>query len=510
MQNDQKEGTSTKKNTINLTKSTLSGLFWMFSGAGAQAALQFLVTVILARILVPEDFGLVSAALIAVSFSEIFSKLGVGPALVQRETLEVRHIRTGFTMSLIFGTLLYAILYLLAPIISEFLQMEELTNVLRVISIVLPIKSTAVVSESLLQRKLAYKRMANIQVWTYAFGYGLVGIILSIFGFEVWALVAATIAQALLRTISLLIIEPHSMKPQFERLAFKDLMYFGTGFTIARIANYLALQGDNIVTGRWLGPQALGLYGRAYQLMAMPANLFGQVLDQVLFPVMAKVQDDTKRLTTAYNRGISAIALIVLPASIHMIILAPEIIDFLLGSTWVEVVGPFQILAIGMFFRTSYKISDSLTRATGAVYKRAWRQGIYAFLVILGSFIGQNWGLNGVAFGVLVALFINYMLMAHLSLRIISLTWKTFFVTQLPALLLSIVMGIVSWFIIKGLRFINFPTLGIIAISSIIIIIIAFLLLRFFPKVFLGKNGVWIINLLSNYFKDGLNKIKII
>ncbi|MCT8139014.1 lipopolysaccharide biosynthesis protein [Anaerobacillus sp. CMMVII] len=482
----------------------------MFSGAGVQAILQIIVLIILARLLTPEDFGLVAAALIVVNFSDIFSKLGIGPAIVQRPILEERHIRTGFTISLLFGTCLIGIIFLLAPFIAGFFRIEELTSVLYIISLVFPLKGLSMVAESLLQRELRFRWLASIQVLSYAIGFGLVGIILALMEFGVWALVGATIAQTVVKCIILIVVSPHSKLLQIELNAFKELMYFGFGFTAGRISNFAALQGDNLVVGRWLGAEALGLYGRAYQLMAMPVTLFGQVLDKVLFPAMAKVQDEPKRLVTAYRRGVALIALIVLPVSVIMFILAPEIIDLLLGPSWTGVVVPFQILAVGMLFRTSYKMSESLARATGAVYRRAWRQGVYAFLILVGTWIGQHWGLNGVAVGVLVALAFNFSIMAHLSLSIIPMNWKSFFSTHIPALYFSIAVGTVVWFVVLVLRKGDFSSIIVVIVSGLVTLLLLFGLLRYFPSFFLGKDGTWMFQLIIKYIPKKLKFFKYI
>src|SRR5439155_10953704 len=118
--------------------------------------------------------------------------------------------------------------------------------------------------------------------------------------------------------------------------------------------------------------------------------------------------------------------------SVALVLLAPEAVHVLLGARWTRVVAPFQILAIGMLFRTSYKMSDSLTRATGAVYRRAWRQVVYAGLVIGGAWIGQHWDLTGVAWGVLASLTINFLLMAQLSLTVAGLTWTSLWHMHVP------------------------------------------------------------------------------
>src|SRR5205085_7294251 len=123
--------------------------------------------------------------------------------------------------------------------------------------------------------------LAGLEMATVALGYGAVGITLAVLGFGVWALVGGYLAQTLLKTTLLLAVQRHPLWPLLERRAAGELLYFGGAFTAARIGNYLAGQGDNLVVGRWLGAEALGVYGRAYQLMAGPAVLFGQVLDKV-------------------------------------------------------------------------------------------------------------------------------------------------------------------------------------------------------------------------------------
>src|SRR2546426_9124427 len=116
-----------------------------------------------------------------------------------------------------------------------------------------------------------------------------------------------------------------------------------------------------------------------------------------LFPYTTLFRSNAQRLAAAYRRGVALIALVVLPISVALVLLAPEVIDVVLGPRWTSVIAPFQILAVGMLFRTSSKMGDSLTRATGAVYRRAWRQMLYAALVVGGAVVGKHWGIEGVA-----------------------------------------------------------------------------------------------------------------
>lgn len=482
-----------------LTGSTLTGMFWMSISSGVQALLHLLVLLILARLLTPADFGVVAAALIVVGFSLIFSQLGVGPALVQRPVLEEQHIRTGFTLSLLFGTIFTGFIWILAPGIALFFHMETLTSVVRVMSFVFLFQAVATVGESLLQRELRFRSLAIIEMLALG-GFGLVGITLALLEFGVWALIAAHLVQALLKAVLLLGVQSHSKRPLLDKNAARDLLVFGGGFTIARVGNYLSGEADNLVVGRFLGAEALGLYSRAYYLMSVPASLFGQVLDRVLFPAMAKVQHDGRRLGLAFRRGVAATALIMLPLSVALLLLAPELIQVVLGLKWVEAILPFQILVAGMLFRASYKMSDSLARATGAVYRRAWRQVLFAILVAAGAYFGQKWGLAGVALGVTLAITVNFMLMAQLSLQLTNLTWGSFWAVHAPALRLALVLGAVIWAVAELLRGWESSPGIILFVTGAGASSVGLILFRYLPRqLVLGDDGVWMWQTLAEY-----------
>ena len=202
--------------------------------------------------------------------------------------------------------------------------------------------------------------------------------------------------------------------------------------TAARGFNFVALYGDYTVVGGRMSAASLGAYKNAYQLAAVPAQLLGQVMDRVIFPVISRFQEDLERVAGAYLRGISLVAMITLPGSILAVLLGPEIIHLLLGGghKWDDAIVPFQIFAAGLIFRTSYKISDSLARAMGTVYRRAWRQAIYAIAVVVGALVGSAFGLVWVAVGVTGAIVLNYLLMADLSIRTAPIGWWTFVVRQ--------------------------------------------------------------------------------
>jgi PST family polysaccharide transporter len=435
-----------------ITERALSGFVWMITGSGIQVILKITVLGVLSRLISPDDFGLISIAIIAVEFSKMFTHMGVGPAIVQRKILEDRHINTGFTLSLLTGLLFAVALILCAPALSRFFHMDKLIPILKTTALIFLVDSFTLIGQALMQRNMKFKLITTIEFISYAVGYGGVGILLGYFGWGVWALVMANLSQAFLNALIVNILQPFSKKLGFEYKAFKELLLFGGGMTLARIANYLAVQGDNLVVGRMMGAGALGIYGRAYQFMAMPAGLFGNSLDRVLFPAMAKIQDNKTKLGKAYLTGTSLIALISISVSIQLIFLAPEIIQFLLGSKWNAVVLPFQVLACSLVFRMNYKMSDSLARATGAVYRRAWRQLIYALLVIAGSYFGHFFGLYGVAVGVAFALVMNFLLMSHLSIQLTEINWFDIIKAHWNGIKLGVVTGISTYLLVMICR----------------------------------------------------------
>jgi len=322
-----------------------------------------------------------------------------------------------------------------ADAIAAFFRLPGLAPLIRVGALTFVIRSLTV-GDFLLARRMQFRALAMIELASYA-GYAVVAVSLAARGWGAWALVDGQVSQAVIYTALLWIVVPHPRRPCLARDAAHDLVSYGGGQFLGRIGNWVAMQGDNFVVGRTLGADALGLYGRSYAMMSLPANLFGQVANEVLFPAMATVQHDLEKLRVAFRHSSAVLALLALPASIVVALLGDETVRVLLGPSWVPLEAAFSVMVFGMFFRTSYKLSDSLARATGAVYRRAWRQGAYAAAVVGGAFIGHWWGIRGVAFGVLAAVITNFLLMAHLALRVIDMPWRTYLTAHAPALAMS-------------------------------------------------------------------------
>jgi O-antigen/teichoic acid export membrane protein len=474
-----------------LTQRAVGGMFWTLSGNGVQVVVQLLAIMALGRLLTPAEFGLMGAATVIIASSQIVSQIGVGPAIIQRRELEPAHIRVAVTLSFTLGLLLGALVWFGAPAIAASYRIPELEPVLRYVAFLFPLDGLNTVAKALLTRQLKFRVYVALDAGSYILGYALVGVLLAWLGFGVWALVWANLAQQVVRTLAMYVATRHPVRPIWAPRAARELLSFGFGHSMAQIGTLLSQQGDNFVVGRWLGPTALGIYGRAYNLMVMPASAFGRIINRVLFPVMSQVQGERDRLAGAYERALAIVALIALPLSVFLWVVGPEFIPLILGPGWSEVVTPFRLFSAGLLFRMSSKISDACTKAAGEVYRRAVIQFVFAGMVVLGALLGQRWGVGGVAVGVSIAMGINWLNMAQLSRTVTGLTWTRFAQAHLPAVLLAMVIGATAIVASQAGRAAQWDNVPVLVIAGTAAVVAALAAVRLSPALFLGRHGSW-------------------
>lgn len=477
-----------------LVAKATGGIAWSFLGAGGQTVANALVVVLLARLLTPEDFGVVGAALVIVNLTQVFMHFGVGPAIVQLESLTQSHIRVGFTLSVALGLLFAVLVYMAAPWLAGLYRMPELLPIIRVLALAFPISGAASVGRSLLQRNLKFRALALVELVSFVVGYGAVATIMALNNYGPWALVYGQIGQTVVSTLLVIAANTRSVGFAFRLAEAKQLLNFGTGITLASIFNYLATQTDNFIVGRYLGAEMLGLYSRAYQLLMLPTRLIGSVLDKVLFPVMASVQRDTVRLGQAFHTSIGVVILLTLPLSVALYVAAPQIVLVLLGDQWHQAVDPFRVLILFLVWRTAYKISDSMAKAVGAVYRRIWRQAVYFLMVAMGSLVGQQYGgITGVAWGVGIAVLVNFVLTLQLSMSLLGTPW-----TPILAILgrHALVATIVGSSVGAGLQLVSMVADSTIVelVGAVLFGLVAYIVLALgFPNL-LGREGRFLHN----------------
>lgn len=467
---------------------TVRGFAQLASGTLATAALRMVVVGVMARLVAPDDFGVVAISNIFVEFARMIATTGVSQSIVKMEDPTPDHLRTAFTASLAVGTLAMILVIAASSSIATFFSLPGLEKVLYVSSIIPPITAAGMISSKLLERTHNFKPIAKSNVIGYVGAQVLVGIPIAFAGGGYWALVVPQVIGATIQSVILMRAQPHDISLHFSRAEYKDLMELGTGFGLQRFANFLAQRGDYFVVGKLLGSTALGQYERSYVLMNLSNTLLASMLNTVLFPAFARVAHDHARFARAYMRCMQLTAAITLPISVVCVVLAREIVETILGSRWLDATMPFAILAGGIFTRTCYKVAGSAGNGLGLAYQNAFSQTLYAVCVIGGAAIGSIWGINGVAVSTLTSIVIVFVLLNNNVIRHVGLTWLDMTKAFLPSLVSAILIGVVSMLVGDVLRDqTELPAVvrlaGSLSVAGIVYLVFAALA----PVIFLGR-----------------------
>ena len=396
------------KSQDELKSLVLVNFLWMFGGNGVGAALKLAVLLVLARLLTPADFGLVSAAITVVGLAELLGRVGVVPFLVRTPELTPAHLKTATLVTNLLGIFLGVVTYLASDAIASLYRMPDIAPILRVFSIYFVILSLGMVSQAMLERRMQFKYISLLSVVSYFLGYAVVAVTLSLLGFGPWSLVFAQIAQAVIQVAGLQYFARVGVPIGFDWQCFKSMLHFSGGVTLTQLGNYAARNVDYMIVGRFLGATALGFYSRAYLLLMQPANMIGSMGDKVLYPALSAVQEDRPRMVRALNQTLALCAMIQIPVSILLVIIGPEVVLVLLGDQFEGAIIAFQVLIASLFFRTGFKFLVTAFRATGHVYAAAAWQWGYAAVLTVAALIGLTWGIAGVAAGVTLTIVLTY------------------------------------------------------------------------------------------------------
>lgn len=421
--------------------SPLRGSSWRIATSALRLLVQVVVTAILAHLLGPGVLGLLALAVVVTGFSAVISGVAIESALIQRSLLTAAHLRVGFTLSLITGTLAIVILWILAPAAALFFRNPEVVPVLRFVSLGLFFESIGSVSHALVLRQLDFKREFWSEACGNLIGYAGVGLSLTLLNYGVWAPAAGLVARSLVRSTVLLVMTPPPTGLLLSRRETSEVLHFGAGVSLGGLANFVATNADYIVVGTWLGAEALGLYQYAYQIGHLPVTYITVELSYVLFPALAGMRDDPTRAKSAYHGALVLVMLITLPSAVAIAISGPELISVVLGERWVRSVVPLQIFCVVGAFQAAYNLADALAKAHGIVYQQAARHLAYAVAVLAGSALGLRWDLPGVSMGVAAAIVLICFLMLQLTKPLLGSTWLDIAKMHAPGAAVALATG---------------------------------------------------------------------
>lgn len=378
----------------------VSGVSWTATSQAVTQMSIFLVTIVLARLLVPEDFGVIGMANIYVGLVAMLGEIGLGAALIHRAEASLDELSTVFWASVVVGAALTAASIACAPLAASFFRDPQVGAVIRALSITFVLSALGSVHKVLLNKRLDFRRLARVEIGSVV-AYGLVAVATAAGGMGVWSLVAGYAVRAVVEAVLLWAVEPWRPGFAFDRVAFRSLFSFGANVWGFNFVNYARENVDYFVVGRVLGAGSLGLYTFSYNLANLPRKQLGAVVGRVAFPAFARVQDDDPLLCRAYVKIVRCVSLVAFPLLAGLALVAPLFVPVVYGQKWVAAVVPLQLLCgAGALY--------SLGSTVGSLYLAKGRPdlqlkvGLGAFALLgLAVGLGVRWGIAGVAAGVL-------------------------------------------------------------------------------------------------------------
>lgn len=381
-----------------LTNKTVRGVAWNSIDRIANYGIAFLVSIVLARLLSPEDYGLIGLINIFIVISNTILDGGLSTALIRKERVNDIEYNTVFYSNLIVSIFLTLLLFYFAPWISGFFKRPELVPILKVMSFILIINALSIVQQSKLTRDINFKDQTKVSVIAHV-GSGVLGIILAFYGFGVWALVAQQISSRLLVTLLFWFYARWWPKLFFSWESFKELFGFSWKLLVSRVINSLWGQLYHGVIGKCYSPNTLGLYTRAVQYAQMFSSGVSDVVLKVSLPVMSSIQNENERLIAATRKLIKTTMFVTFIFMMGMAAAARPLIYVLIGEKWLECVPMLQLTCFNVALNPLSYINENLLTVKGRSDKILILQVLKIIITVgpllLGIYVGFYWMLFG-------------------------------------------------------------------------------------------------------------------
>jgi O-antigen/teichoic acid export membrane protein len=402
----------------------LHGVKWTYAGAVLRVIAQLGIAAILARLLTPNEFGLVALGMVVIRFAKYFADTGIAGAIVQQEQMEREDIGAAFLMTVLLGVVFFLLVFLASPLIAKFYENPDLKAVLQLLATGFIISGFSTVSQSLLRRALRFKYLSIAETFSYVVGYGLVGIGMAISGQGVFALVGAFLSQSTIQLLLCYAAARHTLIAPLHSSPYRRLLGFGYRYSVVNFLTFLTSSLDHFVIGKFFPSATLGLYDRAKQLVFLPTYNILLSLTQVLFPSYSALQEDTERLRSLFLRGMLITGFLLLPISAGIIAAADQIVAVLLGPQWDAAVPLVKIFAVYVPIDLMTSVGATLCSATRQLKSQLRIQLFSLLLLIAGMIMVANMSIEHIALWVALVYWLRFVLYMNLVRRIIQTKWS--------------------------------------------------------------------------------------
>jgi len=422
-------------------EAVVTGIRWSGVIQILSESLRIIGSVVLARLLAPEDFGLMALAIVITGFLAVIQYLGTGGIIIQKKELPDELLSSLFILNLVFGILLFLGLLLGGSYLAGLFNTSQAASVIRIFGLTILITSAGIVQNSLLARNMRFDLLARIKL-AEIIVYSAVSIPLALMGWRVWALVTASLAGTLSSTSYLWIVCNWRPRLVFRWVELRKILGFGLNLTGSNIVEYLTRNVDRLIIGRWLGSISLGYYSIAYRFCLFPIESIAPVLLRVLFPAFSRIQDDSAQFQKIFLRACGGIAFISFPLIAGLCVIAGPLVLVLLGPKWEQTIPIITILCSVGILRTLSAPTNDVLLARG---RSDWLFGVLlasGVALAIGMYLGLAWGITGVAVAYAIVTLPSTCLRLAAALKSINLGFLSLLISLRPYIFATALMSI--------------------------------------------------------------------
>jgi len=424
---------------MNLGNSIRAGTRWLTAGSVGRQVLQFAVGVILARLLVPADFGFIVTIQIFTGLASLMASGGTGEALVQAKEVTERHYQVAFTVQITIAVVIYLGFFAAAPWFANWFGNALYIDLLRVSTLTFLIRPFVNVPRARLRREMRFKALSLID-FTALIITSTASISLAYLGYGPWSLVLSGLIGMVWPLIAQVALTHWRPTVRFDPAIARALGGFGFKFSVNEFISYLRWQTSNLIISRTLGPSMVGLYNKGDSLSKLPFQTVSSAVYQPVFRALAAGQENLDQSKYIYFRTISLLVVYTLPFYIGLAFLAKPFIEVVYGSHWIPAAQPLQILApAGLFFCIGHP-AGAVLAAQNKLEKEIVVQLMSWLVVAIACLTTIRWGIAGIAAGMLVSHIYSTIHMTWVTLRCLRSTWKDLLVALTPGLILNSIL----------------------------------------------------------------------
>ncbi len=430
-----------------LASKTMHGIIWKFLERFCAQGISFLVSIVLARLLLPEDFGNVAMILIFITIADVFVNSGFSTALIQKKDADDLDYSTMFYSSQITSVIIYFIIFLLAPLVGKFYNNDFLILLLRVFALRIPISVYNSIQHAYVSNKMLFKKFFfSTLIGTII--SGVVGIIMAYNGYGVWSLIAQYFINTIIDTLILSITIPWRPKLIFSLDRAKKLMSFGSKVLLADLSGTVFDQLRGLLIGKKYTSADLAFYEKGNQFPGfISSNVITSIM-MVLFPALSKISDDVKKIKNATRTAIQVLSFVMYPLLFGLIICSNTIVIVLLTEKWIDSAYYIRILSlstlIGLISNVSLQTIKAIGRSDVLLKLEFFKKPIYLLLLILGISISVKWVAITMVIYSVIGSFINMMALSkHVNYSLIE-QMKDIFVPLCGSLLMIAIIYFIN------------------------------------------------------------------